>query len=58
MNADLLFFCTICRGKSPEEIDQLRCAIDHKIETFKKGELIASQGDRVNSLYMLTKGRE
>lgn len=57
MNADLLFFCSICREKSPEEIEKIRCAIDHKIKNYKRGELIASQGDRISSLYMLTKGK-
>lgn len=57
MNADLLFFCTKCREKSSEEIEKIRCAIDHKVKFFKKGELIASQGDRVSCLYMLTKGK-
>lgn len=57
MNADLLFFCTQCRGKTPQEIADLRCDIDHKIDHFKRGERIASQGDRVGSLYMLTKGK-
>lgn len=57
MNADLLFFCTTCRGKSTKEIEELKCTIDHNIETYNKGELIASQGDKISSLYMLTKGK-
>ncbi|NDW11167.1 cyclic nucleotide-binding domain-containing protein, partial [Dysgonomonas sp. 520] len=57
MNQDLLFFCTICREKSPEEIEQIRCTIDHVIKTYKRGELIAAQGDRISHLYMLTKGK-
>lgn len=57
MNADLLFFCTICREKSSEEIEKMRCEIDHTVKNYKRGELIASQGDRITSLYMLTKGK-
>ncbi|NDW11493.1 Crp/Fnr family transcriptional regulator [Bacteroides sp. 214] len=57
MNADLLFFCTICRTKPSEEIKKIRCAIDHTVKNYKRGELIASQGDRITSLYMLTKGK-
>ncbi|MDH6534331.1 Crp/Fnr family transcriptional regulator [Parabacteroides sp. 52] len=57
MNADLLFFCTVCREKSPEEIAKIRCTIEHTVKTYKRGELIASQGDRISGLYMLTKGK-
>lgn len=57
MNADLLFFCTLCREKSPEEIEKIRCTIDHKVKNYKRGELIASQGDRISDLYMLTRGK-
>jgi CRP-like cAMP-binding protein len=57
MNKDLLFFCSICREKSPEEIAKVKCTITHAIRNYKRGELIASQGDRVSFLYMLTKGK-
>lgn len=57
MNVDLLFFCNTCRNKSPKEIEEMSCDIDHKIEHFKKGKVIASQFDRVSHLYMLTKGK-
>lgn len=57
MNKDLLFFCSMCRDKAPEEIEKLHCTIDHKIKSYKRGEVIASQGDRMNNLYMLSKGR-
>lgn len=57
MNADLLFFCTMCREKSSEQILQIRCTIDHKTKRFAKGERIATQGDRVSHLYMLAKGK-
>ena len=57
MNTDLLFFCTMCREKTPEQIAGVQCSIEHTIRKYKKGEYIASQGDRVSFLYMLTKGR-
>lgn len=57
MNPDLLFFCTLCNDKPPEQIARLKCSIDHKIKTYKRGECIAFQGDRVAYLYMLTKGK-
>lgn len=57
MNPDLLFFCAICRDKSPEQIAEINCAIDHTIKKYKKGEYIAYQGDRVSCLYMLTQGK-
>jgi CRP-like cAMP-binding protein len=56
-NSDLLFFCTLCKEKSPEEIAQIKCTIPHSIKKFKKGEYIAYQGDEIASLYMLTKGK-
>lgn len=31
--------------------------IEHTVKNYKKGKRIASQGDKVSSLYMLTKGR-
>lgn len=57
MNTNLLFFCTICREKSPEEIEKIKCSIDHKIKIYKRGDNIAVQGSRVSYLYMLTKGK-
>ncbi|MCC8145976.1 MAG: Crp/Fnr family transcriptional regulator [Bacteroidales bacterium] len=57
MNTDLLFFCTMCRDKPDHEPEKMKCTIDHKAKHFKRGDLIASQGDRVSYLYMLTKGK-
>lgn len=56
MNPDLLFFCTICRSKTPEQIAEIKCTIDHTVKSYKKGEYIVYQGDKVTNLYMLTKG--
>jgi len=57
MNTDLLFFCSICREKSPAQIEELKCTIEHTTKHYKRGELIACQGDRVSYLYMLSKGK-
>lgn len=57
MNADLLFFCAMCREKSPEQISRIKCTIDHKVKLFEKGERIVSQGDRISYLYMLVRGK-
>lgn len=57
MNKDLLFFCTICREKTEDEIAKIKCTIEHSIRTFKRGEYLAYQGDVVSHLFMLSKGR-
>ncbi|MDR2917698.1 MAG: Crp/Fnr family transcriptional regulator [Tannerella sp.] len=57
MDSGLLFFCTACCEKSQEEITRIKCTIEHTIKAYKRGECIARQGDRVMSLYMLSKGR-
>ncbi|MDH8701588.1 CRP-like cAMP-binding protein [Dysgonomonadaceae bacterium PH5-43] len=57
MNANLLFFCTMCRDKSPKEIEEISCEIDHNVKYYKRGDIIASQGDRISHLYILTKGQ-
>jgi len=56
-NSDLLFFCTMCRDKSPEDISKISCTISHATKNYRKGEHIVYQGDEVAHLYMLTKGR-
>ncbi len=56
-NLDLLFFCTMCKDKSPEEIAQIKCTIPHSIKSYKKGEYVAYQGDEVTCLHMLSKGK-
>ena len=56
-NPDILFFCSMCRDKSPEEIEKIRCAIPHIVKQYKKGEYVVYQGNKVEHLYMLTKGR-
>lgn len=56
-NLDLLFFCTMCRKKSTEEVAEIRCTIEHAVKSYKKGEYITYQGNEVTHLYMLAKGR-
>ena len=55
-NPDVLFFCTMCRDKSPKEIEKINCTIPHTVKQYKKGDYVAYQGDKVEHLYMLTKG--
>lgn len=54
---DLLFFCTMCRDKSPKEIEKIKCTIPHTVKEYKRGEYIAYQGDKVYHLIMLLNGR-
>lgn len=54
---DIRFFCTQCSSGAEEETYELSCEIPHVVKHYKKGEYIAYQGDRVDHLYMLTKGR-
>lgn len=56
-NPDLLFFCSICRNKTQEEIAQIKCIMTHVVKKYKKGDYIVYQGEKVSHLYMLTKGR-
>lgn len=55
-NEDLLFFCTICRNKSKDEIAKIKCSIPHVTKSFKKGELITSHDEAITHLMMLIKG--
>lgn len=54
---DLLFFCSMCRDKSPEEIEKIKCTIPHTVKEYNRGEHIAYQGDKVQHLIMLIKGK-
>lgn len=57
MNKELLFFCTMCRDKSLDEIARIKCTIEHTVKNYKKGEYVAFQGDVVSHLFMLSKGK-
>ena len=54
---DLFYFCTACRDKSIEDIEKIKCTIPHVLKTYKKGEYIAYQGDKVAHIFLLTKGK-
>ena len=54
---DLLFFCSMCRDKSAEEIEKIKCTIPHTVKMYMRGEHIAYQGDKVLDLIMLLKGK-
>ena len=54
---DLLFFCTLCKNKSPEEIEKIKCAIPHTVKLYKRGESIAFYGEQISHLMMLIKGK-
>ncbi len=49
---ELSFFCRDCRCE-PEG----QCNMSHVKKTYKRGEYVAYQGDAVNHLLMLTKGK-
>ena len=54
---DLLFFCSMCRNKTPQEIEAIKCTIPHTLKYFKKGEHIAYQGNVIQHLIMLLDGK-
>ena len=56
MDIDDLLLCPICRNIPADERKNFINELKFKVKCFKKGELIAQQGDRVNALYILTKG--
>lgn len=56
INPDLLFFCSTCKEKFPEELAKINCTIEHTVKHYKKGEYIAYQNDKISFLYMLVKG--
>jgi len=57
MDSGSLFIYTICREKSREGIAEIECVIEHTMKSYKKGENIACQGDRITHLYILSKGK-
>lgn len=56
MNVDNLFLCPICRYIPVFEQEKFLNELKFKTKHFKKGEIIASQGDTVQSMYILLKG--
>jgi len=57
MNSNLLFFSAIFNEKSHEGTSEIECTIEHKVKSYKRGEYIACQGDRIVYLYILSKGK-
>jgi len=56
MNIDDLFLCPVCMNIPVNRREQFLNEITFKVKYFKKGELIAQQGDVVNGLYILLTG--
>jgi CRP-like cAMP-binding protein len=56
LNVNDLFLCPICRNIPVQEREAFLKGLDYKIKSFKKGEIIARQGDIVDSLYILLVG--
>lgn len=54
---ELQFFCRDCRHKSSLEQNAEQCTVIRTIKKYRKGEYIAYQGDTVNHLLMLIKGK-
>ena len=54
---DLLFFCPKCKNLSDDLVSNLKCDIPGKHKTYKKGELISAQGDKITHMVMLTRGK-
>ena len=56
MDIDDLILCPICRNIPVNERNGFLNELKVKTKTFKKGEWIAQQGDKVKALYVLLKG--
>ena len=57
MDFDDLFLCPICRNIPVGERERFMNELQFKTKYFKKGDWIAQQGDPVNALYILLKGK-
>ena len=51
-----LFRCPVCSHIPPERREAFLNSLHYRIKRFKKSELVATQGDEVNFLYILLKG--
>jgi len=56
VDIDDLFLCPICSNIPVDEREKFINELKFKTVSFKKGELIAQQGNYVNALYILSKG--
>ncbi len=54
---NLSFFCRDCRCSSKGTSGAEQCSMAHSTKAYKRGEYIAYQGDTVNHLLMLVKGK-
>ncbi len=57
MNENLFFFCSTCKNKPEDELEQTHCNLNYNIKNYKRGEYIAYQGDNVSSLLILNSGK-
>ena len=53
---DSIYLCPIFRGLDPESINSLLNDIHYQVKKFNKGDLIAAGGEKVRSLYIITRG--
>jgi CRP-like cAMP-binding protein len=51
-----LFCCPVCSGIPAEEREAFLNSLHYRLKRFKKSELVATQGDEVNFLYILLQG--
>ena len=56
MDTDNLFLCPICKDIPLEERESFLNNLKFKAKYYKKGDFIATQGDVVDSLFLLLKG--
>lgn len=49
--------CPVCGHITDKELEDLKESIDFRVKKYSKGDIIASQGDKCDSLYVLIKGR-
>jgi len=56
MNIDEILLCPICKNIPADQRESFVNELNIKTKTFKKGDWIAQQGDKVHALYILLKG--
>ena len=52
-----LFLCPVCKNIPDNEKEEFIARLGYQAKDYKKGQLVANQGDIVNSLYILLQGR-
>lgn len=53
----LLTDCDLFTGYQSEEIEQILETVPHATRKYKKGDMIALQGDLINAIYILAQGK-